>query len=111
VYFAGGYSASDGTPIGTVSRVFAGNWTEWSTITLDDIVLSGAIDEVSGFVYLATVGGTVLKLATSNFTVVDQLDASDTFHCAIIDLTGVHPLTLMSPHSTIIITQYPHLKI
>ena len=51
---------------GTISRVFAGNWTEWSTITTDDAILSGVIDGGGGYVYFGTLLGTVLKLAAGH---------------------------------------------
>lgn len=91
VYFAGGYP---GRPQ-IVSRVFAGNWTEWSTTTTPggDVILSGVIDEAAGFVYFGTTLGSVLKFAVSTFSVVAQIDDLGlALRCAIIDPTGIYSI-------------------
>ena len=119
VYFGGGASNAMGYS-GTISRVFGGNWTEWSTINLNDLVLSGAIDEVSGFVYFGTIGGFVLKLAVSNFTIVDQIDlslSSGGLRCGVIDRAGTIPssriyifLSSQTYHYTTNHASYQHLR-
>lgn len=83
VYFAGGVEPT----MGTITCVFTGNWTEWTTIQVNDLILSGAIDEVGGFVYFGTYGGLVLKLDVSTFSVVDQIDlgTSEPQRCGFID--------------------------
>jgi hypothetical protein len=85
VYFAGG----SGIDTGTITRVFATNWTELDTMTLGDQVWSGVIDTTNGFIYFGTYGGSILKMRTSDFTIVAQIDnLSGILNCGIIDTTG-----------------------
>lgn len=83
VYFAGGVDGFSGT----ITRLSSSTLTELDSLALDDMVMSGVIDTNNGYVYFGTQMGYILKIAVSNFSIVDQIQPSFTGYltCAIID--------------------------